>query len=61
MPGGFTRRGVLVRSDNLGSLNSEGQEAMAAYGVTTVLDLRSETEVAHSLPPFRGEGWGEGR
>jgi protein-tyrosine phosphatase len=33
---------------------------MVAYGVTTVIDLRSESEVAHSLPPFRGEGWGEG-
>jgi protein-tyrosine phosphatase len=29
---------------------------MVAYGVTTVIDLRSESEVAHSLPPFRGEG-----
>jgi protein-tyrosine phosphatase len=41
---------------------------MVAYGVTTVLDLRSESEVASSvgplalssLPPFREEGWGEG-
>jgi len=33
---------------------------MIAYGVTTVIDLRSESEVAHSLPPFRGEGWGKG-
>jgi protein-tyrosine phosphatase len=29
---------------------------MVAYGVTTVIDLRSEAEVANSLPPFRGEG-----
>jgi protein-tyrosine phosphatase len=41
---------------------------MVAYGVTTVLDLRSESEVAtsigplalSSLPPVRGEGRGEG-
>jgi protein-tyrosine phosphatase len=41
---------------------------MVAYGVTTIIDLRSESEVASSigplalssLPPFRGEGWGEG-
>jgi protein-tyrosine phosphatase len=55
-----TRSGVLVRSDNLGSLNSEGQEAMVAYGVTTVIDIRSESEVANSLPPSMGQGWGEG-
>jgi protein-tyrosine phosphatase len=53
---------VLVRSDNLGSLTSEGQEAMVAYGVTTVIDLRSESEVATSLPPSSliGMGWGQG-
>jgi protein-tyrosine phosphatase len=53
---------VLVRSDNLGSLNSAGQEAMVAYGVTTVIDLRSESEVAASLPPSSliGMGGGEG-
>jgi protein-tyrosine phosphatase len=51
MPGGFTRPGVLVRSDNIGSLNTEGQEAMVAYGVTTVIDLRSESEVANQLSP----------
>jgi protein-tyrosine phosphatase len=41
---------------------------MVAYGVTTVIDLRSESEVASSigplalssLPPVKGEGWGEG-
>jgi protein-tyrosine phosphatase len=43
---------VLVRSDNIGSLNSEGQEAMVAYGVTTVIDLRSESEVASSPGPL---------
>ncbi len=52
IPGGFTRTGVLVRSDSLRSLNAAGQEAMVAYGVTTVIDLRSESEVATSPSPF---------
>lgn len=51
-PGGLTRSGVLVRSDNLHSLTVAGQEAMAAYGVTKVIDLRSESEVATSPSPF---------
>jgi protein-tyrosine phosphatase len=51
-PGGLTRTGVLVRSDNLRSLNTAGQEAMVAYGVTNVIDLRSESEVATSPSPF---------
>ena len=50
--GGLTRSGVLVRSDNLRSLNPAGLEAMVAYGVTTVIDLRSESEVATSPSPF---------
>ena len=49
---GLTRSGVLVRSDNLHSLNPAGLEAMVAYGVTTVIDLRSESEVATSPSPF---------
>ena len=49
---GLTRSGVLVRSDNLHSLNLAGLEAMVAYGVTTVIDLRSESEVATSPSPF---------
>jgi protein-tyrosine phosphatase len=50
--GGLTRTGFLVRSDNLRSLNAAGVEAMVAYGVTTVIDLRSESEVATSPSPF---------
>jgi protein-tyrosine phosphatase len=41
-----------VRSDNLRSLNAAGQEAMVAYGVAKVIDLRSESEVATSPSPF---------
>jgi protein-tyrosine phosphatase len=44
--------GVLVRSDSLRSLNAAGQEAMVAYGVTKVIDLRSESEVETSPSPF---------
>jgi protein-tyrosine phosphatase len=57
---GLTRSGMLVRSDNLRSLTAAGQEAMVAYGVTDVIDLRSESEVASSpsplaaLEPFAG-------
>jgi len=50
--GGRTRIGMLIRSDNLLSLTAAGQEAMVAYGVTDVIDLRSESEVAASPSPF---------
>jgi protein-tyrosine phosphatase len=43
---------MFVRSDNLRSLNLAGVEAMVAYGVTTVIDLRSESEVETSPSPF---------
>jgi protein-tyrosine phosphatase len=43
---------MFVRSDNLRSLTAAGQEAMVAYGVTDVIDLRSESEVASSPSPF---------
>jgi protein-tyrosine phosphatase len=50
--GGLTRSRVLIRSDHLGFLNEAGREAMQAYGVTTVVDLRSESEVANNPSPF---------
>jgi protein-tyrosine phosphatase len=43
---------VLVRSDHLGKLNPIGVEALKAYGVTTVLDLRSEGETVNRPSPF---------
>ena len=43
---------MFVRSDNLRSLTAAGQQAMVAYGVTDVIDLRSESEVASSPSPF---------
>src|ERR1700693_6463717 len=51
--GGVTRMGVLVRSDNLASLTSAGRQAMIDYGVTTVIDLRAESELKGAPgPPF---------
>jgi len=51
--GGLTRSGVVVRSDNVASLTPEGRQAMIDYGVSTVIDLRSESEVKGSPgPPF---------
>ena len=50
--GGLTRTRVLIRSDSLAHLNAVGREAMTAYGVTTVLDLRSAGEAARTPSPF---------
>jgi protein-tyrosine phosphatase len=52
--GGVTRSQVLIRSDHLGLLTAMGREAMRSYGVTTVLDLRSDGEVARAPSPFAG-------
>ncbi len=43
---------MFVRSDNLGNLTPFGRQALIDYGVTTVLDLRSESEVEGSPSPF---------
>ena len=42
--GGVTRSGVLVRSDDVSVLTAAGREAMRAFGVKTVIDLRSKSE-----------------
>lgn len=50
---GLTRAGVVIRSDNVASLTPAGRQAMIDYGVTTVIDLRSESEVQGAPgPPF---------
>ncbi len=51
--------GVLVRSDTVVHLTSAGREAMAAYGVTTIIDLRSDSEVLAAPNPF-ANGSGNG-
>jgi protein tyrosine/serine phosphatase len=50
---GTTRRGVLIRSDNVASLTAAGRQAMIDYGVTTVIDLRAASELKGAPgPPF---------
>jgi protein-tyrosine phosphatase len=44
---------VLIRSDNVANLTAAGRQAMIDYGVTTVIDLRAESEIKGSPgPPF---------
>lgn len=52
LDGGVTRSRVLIRSDHLGQLNPLGVEALKAYGVRTVLDLRSDGETVRRPSPF---------
>jgi protein-tyrosine phosphatase len=42
---------VLVRSDDIGNLTAAGREAMRAYGVTTVIDLRADSERNGTFDP----------
>ena len=44
--------GVLVRSDSIAHLTPAGREALVAYGVTTVIDLRTDGEVSKTPNPF---------
>jgi protein-tyrosine phosphatase len=41
-----------VRSDHIGHLTLAGREALVAYGVTTVIDLRSPAELIRMPNPF---------
>ena len=50
----MTRSRVLIRSDHLGRLTPAGREALTAYGVSVVIDLRSMSEVLSSPNPFAG-------
>jgi protein-tyrosine phosphatase len=43
--GGRTRLGAIVRSGSLQDLTAEGWEALLAYGVRTVVDLRDDDEI----------------
>lgn len=43
--GALTRRGAIIRSDLLFRLTPAGREALLAYGVRTVIDLRFPNEV----------------
>src|SRR5436305_15258017 len=49
---GTTRHGVVIRSDNISSLNAAGVQAMWQYDVNTVTDLRTQTEATNFASPF---------
>jgi protein-tyrosine phosphatase len=53
---GTTRHGRLFRSDALHRLTDDSREKFAELGITLVVDLRDESELAHS--PSRLEGLG---
>jgi len=45
-----TRRGVIVRSDNVRNLSDDGWRALADHGVTRIVDLRWPEELAEDQP-----------
>jgi protein tyrosine/serine phosphatase len=49
---------MVVRSDNVSNLNQGGVQAMWDFGVTHVVDLRSESEVARYPSPFADPSYG---
>jgi protein-tyrosine phosphatase len=54
----MTRPGMVVRSDNISNLTQSGVQAMWDFGVNTVIDLRSESEVAKFPSPFASPEYG---
>jgi protein tyrosine/serine phosphatase len=48
--GGVTLPGSIVRADNVRRLSDAGRDALVAYGVRTVIDLRAEEELAGDPP-----------
>ncbi len=48
--GGETRRGVLVRADNVADLTEDGWRALAEHGVERIVDLRWPEELANDPP-----------
>jgi len=49
---------VVIRSDNISSLNAAGVQAMWDYGVNTVIDLRTQAEAANFPSPFAAPDYG---
>jgi protein-tyrosine phosphatase len=45
-----TQFGRIVRADNIRRLSDEGWKALVAYGVRTIVDLRTEDELAADAP-----------
>jgi protein-tyrosine phosphatase len=48
--GGETRWGSVVRADTVRQLTEEGWRALVDYGVRTIVDLRSDEELAEDPP-----------
>ena len=48
--GGQTRRGAVIRSDNIRGLTDDGWRALARHGVVRIVDLRWPEEIAHDPP-----------
>jgi protein tyrosine/serine phosphatase len=53
-PSGWTRFRAFARSDGPRRLTADGQAALLAYGVTTILDVRSPRELVAAPSPFGG-------
>jgi protein-tyrosine phosphatase len=51
-----TRWGAVVRSDSLAALTPAGRDALLAYGVRTIVDLRLPAEIAEHPNPFAEPG-----
>ncbi len=49
---------MVVRSDNVSSLTTDGIRAMWEYGIKAVVDLRSEGEIAKRPSPFQPPDYG---
>ena len=56
LDGSHTRWRSLLRSDDLAQLTPEGLQALADYGVETVVDLRWDEEIALYPSPIVGPG-----
>jgi protein-tyrosine phosphatase len=52
LDGGATRWGSIIRADILARLTETGRQALAEYGVRTVIDLRSPDQVAEEPSAF---------
>lgn len=55
-PGGETRWRSVVRSGNLSRLTEAGRDALIAYGIRTVIDVRDPREFEIDLDPFHERG-----
>lgn len=54
--GSVTRRGALLRGDDLCRLTPAGCAALRDYGVRTIIDLRQPAQVAATPHPFGPDG-----